>query len=68
MKLGPSSTRTDDFSAHIVKRVLQSQMPPYVTYGSGSWVFFLLYYLPAWVRDVLFFKRFGLDQVKSKFA
>ncbi|KAI8876520.1 NAD(P)-binding protein [Backusella circina FSU 941] len=68
MSQGPGSTRTDDFSAHIVKRVLQSQMPPYVTYGSGSWIFFSLYYLPAWFRDLLFFKRFGLDQLKYKSA
>lgn len=61
MSQGPHSTSADDFSAHVVKRVSQSTAPRYITYGAMSWIFFLFYYLPFFIKDMIFYRRFGLN-------
>ncbi|CAO3641905.1 unnamed protein product [Mucor hiemalis] len=66
MSQGPGSTPNDVFAAHVAKRVLKPVSPRYITFGATSWVFLVLYYLPAFIKDMIFYKRFGLNLVKKQ--
>ncbi|KAI8080825.1 uncharacterized protein B0P05DRAFT_586692 [Gilbertella persicaria] len=61
---GPGSTPTDVFAEHVVKKVTQPVAPRYVTFGATSWVFLLLFYLPLFIRELIFSKRFGVNTIK----
>ncbi|KAI7906499.1 uncharacterized protein BX663DRAFT_496707 [Cokeromyces recurvatus] len=63
---GPNSTPTDVFASHVVKKILRPISPSYITFGATSWLFLLFYYLPFFIKDFLFYKRFGVDQIKKK--
>ncbi|KAI8995030.1 hypothetical protein BDB01DRAFT_775094 [Pilobolus umbonatus] len=60
-----SSTPTDVFATHVTRKVLSSNPPHYITYGSKSTIFWFLYYAPSYIRDMIFYKRFGLDLVNK---
>ncbi|KAI7891884.1 uncharacterized protein EV154DRAFT_587456 [Mucor mucedo] len=62
---GPGSTPNEVFATHVVKRVLQPVSPRYITFGATSWIFLFLYYLPFFVKDFIFYKKFGLNLVKT---
>jgi hypothetical protein len=66
--LGPNSTPTDVFAAHVTKKLLKPVSPRYVTFGSTSWVFLVLYYLPHFIKDMIFYKKFGVYLLKKKQA
>ncbi|OBZ86959.1 NADPH-dependent 1-acyldihydroxyacetone phosphate reductase [Choanephora cucurbitarum] len=61
---GPSSTPTDVFASHIVKKTLQKNTPSYVTYGHLSFLFVIFYYLPSFVADWILSNKFGLALLK----
>ncbi|KAI9360575.1 hypothetical protein BD770DRAFT_384404 [Pilaira anomala] len=65
MSQGPGSTPTDVFATHVTKRVLKPVSPNYITFGATSWIFLVLYYLPTFVKDFLFYKKFGLNLIKK---
>lgn len=65
-KLGAGNTPNDVFATHVVKKILQPVSPKYITYGATSWVFLLFYYLPFFIKDLIFYKKFGVDQLKPK--
>ncbi|KAI9026625.1 short-chain dehydrogenase/reductase family protein [Phycomyces nitens] len=56
-------TDTDVFAKHVITRVL-GKSPSYITYGSSSFVALILYYMPTFIKDYAFSKRFGLDKIK----
>ncbi|KAG2235525.1 hypothetical protein INT48_003088 [Thamnidium elegans] len=62
---GPGSTPTDVFATHVTKKVLKPVSPNYITFGATSWIFVVLYYLPSFVKDFFFYKRFGLNHIKT---
>ncbi|KAI8343107.1 oxidoreductase [Chlamydoabsidia padenii] len=64
MSQGSHSTPTDTFAETVVNKILQSNPPGYVTTGTSSFKFLLMYYLPTFIRDYLYEKQFGIDQVK----
>ncbi|KAI8647254.1 hypothetical protein BD408DRAFT_408859 [Parasitella parasitica] len=66
MSQGTGNTPNEVFATHVVKKVLQPISPRYITYGANSWVFLLFYYLPFFLKDMIFNKKFGLNQLKPK--
>ncbi|ORZ25676.1 hypothetical protein BCR42DRAFT_479821 [Absidia repens] len=64
MSQGPHSTPTHVFAETVVTKILQAQPPKYITSGTSSFKFWLLYYMPVFIRDYLYEKQFGVDQVK----
>jgi hypothetical protein len=61
---GPHSTPTDTFADTVITKVLQDHPPAYITFGTSSFKFWLMYYIPTFLRDYLYYTQFGLDQVK----
>ncbi|KAG1464274.1 hypothetical protein G6F56_005114 [Rhizopus delemar] len=61
MSQGPHSTPSEVFAAHVVKKVNRDTAPRYITYGAMSWIFVLFYYLPYFLRDMIFYKKFGVN-------
>ncbi|KAI8086270.1 uncharacterized protein BX664DRAFT_335383, partial [Halteromyces radiatus] len=64
MSQGPHSTPTDVFADIVVNKILLSHPPRYITAGTSSFKYLLMYYLPAFIKDYLYTSQFGLDQVK----
>lgn len=64
--LGPHSTPTEVFASRVVKKVSQATAPRYITTGAMSWIFIVLYYLPLFIKEFLFNKRFGVFDLEKK--
>ncbi|GAA5794757.1 hypothetical protein HPULCUR_000103 [Helicostylum pulchrum] len=60
----PGSTSTDKFAAHVVKKILDPVSPKYITFGQSSWLFFVFYYLPVFIRDFVLSKMFGVGMIR----
>ncbi|KAI9280725.1 hypothetical protein BY458DRAFT_544605 [Sporodiniella umbellata] len=61
MSQGPKSTTSEVFASHVVKRINRTIAPRYITYGHMSMIFYVLFYLPSFVKDMLFYKKFGVN-------
>ncbi|KAI8984481.1 hypothetical protein BDF20DRAFT_860229 [Mycotypha africana] len=57
---GLKATPTDAFASHVAKRVLKPVSPRYITYGYLCSIFYAFYYLPFFIKDFFFSRRFGL--------
>ncbi|ORY97353.1 hypothetical protein BCR43DRAFT_489644 [Syncephalastrum racemosum] len=64
MSQGPSATPTNVFAAHVVSKLLRKNVPRYITYGTNSFTFLILYYLPFFIKDYLLSRRLGTIYVK----
>lgn len=58
------STPTHVFATHVVSKLLRKKVPRYITYGTNSFTFLLLYYLPFFIKDYLLSRRLGTIYVK----
>ncbi|KAK4514701.1 WD repeat protein Lub1 [Mucor velutinosus] len=66
MSQSAGNTPNEVFARHVVKKITQPVSPKYITYGATSWVFLLFYYLPFFIKDLIFYRKFGLNQLKPK--
>ncbi|GAA5814783.1 hypothetical protein MFLAVUS_008285 [Mucor flavus] len=62
----PGSTSADEFAAYAVKKILEPVSPRYVTFGQSSRLFFVMYYLPVFIRDFILSKTFGVGMVRNQ--
>lgn len=51
---GKNCTAVEEFAEQTVNLVLRKNPPAWFSYGRYSTIFGILYYLPLWVRDLLF--------------
>ncbi|KAF7732489.1 splicing factor 3a, subunit 1 [Apophysomyces ossiformis] len=58
MSQGSHSTPTDVFAAEVVRRILRRNPPSYITYGAMSNLFLYLYYIPVFLKDYIFSRKF----------
>ncbi|KAG0321208.1 hypothetical protein BGZ99_004060 [Dissophora globulifera] len=56
----PNSTPTAKFAKYVVSKCLKSSPPRYIDYGTLSNLFRFVRYLPWFISDFFFSKRFGL--------
>ncbi|KAJ2501546.1 hypothetical protein GGH96_001867 [Coemansia sp. RSA 1972] len=61
-----NATPTDVFARVVVPRILASNPAPYITYGNHARTTWLLHYAPSFLRDWLYSRRFGTDQLQRK--
>lgn len=64
--VAPGSTSADEFAAYAVKKILEPVSPRYVTFGQSSRLFFVMYYLPVFIRDFILSKTFGVGMVRNQ--
>ncbi|EFA76471.1 glucose/ribitol dehydrogenase family protein [Heterostelium album PN500] len=55
----------EDFSDYAVNQILKPNPPARFAYGPLSTLLKILHYLPCWIPDFLFSKKFGLAKLKS---
>eukprot|EP00897_Mesotaenium_endlicherianum_P002283 jgi/Mesen1/2082/ME000151S01341 len=60
------STPTDVFAKEVVQKVLQEHPPRHFTLGHISTTFYILRWLPLWLVDRIFSKKFQLDTPVEK--
>ncbi|ORZ25675.1 hypothetical protein BCR42DRAFT_400647 [Absidia repens] len=65
MSQGDSATPTHVFAEKVVKGILVPKPKSYITVGTNSITFLILYYLPYWIKDAVLGKRLGVNQVKT---
>lgn len=59
-----SVTPTDEFAKYVTKRLSgEDPLPAYITYGCNSLANWIMYYVPPFIRDRMFCRRFGVDKV-----
>ncbi|KAI8343106.1 hypothetical protein BC941DRAFT_410435 [Chlamydoabsidia padenii] len=59
-----SSMPTDVFATKVVDGILVPQPASYITVGTNSWSFLLLYYMPYQIKDYILGKKLGVNEVK----
>ncbi|SAM06047.1 hypothetical protein [Absidia glauca] len=65
MSQGPASMPTDVFATKVVDGILAPRPPNYLTVGTNSWSFLLLYYLPNQIKDFILSRKLGINEVKA---
>lgn len=65
MVLGPSSMPTEVFATKVVDGILAPRPPNYLTVGTNSWAFLLMYYLPQQIKDFILSRKLGVNKVKA---
>ncbi|KAJ1901827.1 hypothetical protein LPJ66_000498 [Kickxella alabastrina] len=63
-----NSTPTAEFARYVVPQLLVRKPRAYVTFGGNATFIWLLYFMPAFVLDSIFSKRFGTRKLKADLA
>ncbi|KAI7864142.1 hypothetical protein BDF14DRAFT_1837789 [Spinellus fusiger] len=58
-----SCISSSQFADYVVPRVLCESPSRYINYGTNSFILLCLYYVPAFVKDFLYTRRFGLNNL-----
>ncbi|ORY02710.1 oxidoreductase [Basidiobolus meristosporus CBS 931.73] len=58
------ATSTEEFARATVEAILRPNPPSYFAYGTNVALMSILNWLPVWVKDLIFTRKFGTDKVK----
>ncbi|KAJ1919927.1 hypothetical protein H4219_001708 [Mycoemilia scoparia] len=62
---GPQSISSKQFATAVVKKVTDGTIPNYFTYGPFAGQLWWCYYLPTWITDWLFTRKFNINKLKK---